>query len=208
MNTPKLIGLIGRAGVGKDTVRQMLVDEYGFDGIAFADPIRAMLGALLDMVHQHHGHMTQRELKEQPIPTLDVSYRELAQKLGTEWGRNLVDPALWVRVLAARVAAMRSMGAHHIVVSDVRAANEALWIVQNGGELWHIVRPSADPVREHSSEADVDFVALLRTRSIDNSGTLDALWLAVSDAMGDTPMSPFAQARELVFADAVKGVGA
>lgn len=207
MNTPKLIGLIGRAGVGKDTVRQMLVDEYGFDGIAFADPIRAMLGALLDMVHQHHGHMTQRELKEQPIPTLDVSYRELAQKLGTEWGRNLVDPALWVRVLAARVAAMRSMGAHHIVVSDVRAANEAHWIVQNGGELWHIVRPSAEPVREHSSEADVDIVAL-GSRRIDNSGTLDALWLAVSDAMGDTPMSPFAQARELVFADAVKGVGA
>ena len=47
MTRPRLIGLTGYAGTGKDTVRQILEDQYDLDGLAFADPIREMLSVLL-----------------------------------------------------------------------------------------------------------------------------------------------------------------
>jgi dephospho-CoA kinase len=48
MSKPFIIGLTGYAGSGKDTVRNILEAKHGFDGIAFADPIRDMLTALLE----------------------------------------------------------------------------------------------------------------------------------------------------------------
>jgi len=39
----KLIGLIGRARVGKDTVAHYLCRRYHFSHLAFADPMKEML---------------------------------------------------------------------------------------------------------------------------------------------------------------------
>ena len=58
-----IIGLVGAAGVGKDTVRQMLEENFDFAGIAFADPMRDMLGALLTAVREHPDALTDREQK-------------------------------------------------------------------------------------------------------------------------------------------------
>ena len=46
-----VIGLSGYASSGKDTVAQFLIEEHGFEKIAFADPIRNMLLAMNPIVH-------------------------------------------------------------------------------------------------------------------------------------------------------------
>jgi hypothetical protein len=180
MKPTHLIGLMGRAGTGKDTVRSILEQDFGAEGIAFADPIRSMLGALLS----EHGFSTewmyQREKKEQPIPGLGFSYRHLVQTLGTEWGRS-VDPDFWLRIATARVSALTASGATIIVVSDVRFPNEADWIKQQGGELWGIVRDMAEPVRDHESEREVSTID--PDQFIDNNGTVEDLWCVVSALM-------------------------
>lgn len=174
--TPRIIGLTGLAGTGKDTVRQMLENDHDFAGIAFADPIRDMITTLLKSacVTAPTAWISSRAHKEQDIPGLGASYRELAQNLG-DWGRA-ISPDFWVRAAAVRATGLLAQG-QSIVVSDVRYPNEAAWVRQLGGEIWRIDRPSAAPVRAHESERQVS--AVVADHTIINSASVDALWCAV-----------------------------
>lgn len=178
-----IIGLTGLAGSGKDTVRAMLEDAHGFTGLAFADPIRQMLRELLTSNCISTEWMDKRPLKEQPIPQLGVSYRHLAQTLGTEWGRQTVAPDLWLRMAAAYIdgIASETFAPPRFVISDVRFPNEADWVRSRGGVVWHIHRPGIEPVRAHASESSIEQIAV--DHAINNSGTLDGLAAEVARAM-------------------------
>lgn len=180
MTKPTLIGLSGLAGCGKDTVRLVLESQHDFDGIAFADPIRDMLSTLLETCGIGDEWMIDRDLKEQKIPEIGASYRQLAQMLGTEWGRA-IDQNLWVKIVAAKIAMFSRFEPAGIVISDVRFPNEAEWIHSQGGYVWKVLRPGTDPVRAHESEAfaetlPYDYVIL-------NSGTIPDLTGAVAAAL-------------------------
>jgi hypothetical protein len=146
-----LIGLAAPAGAGKDTVGGYLEDQYSFCALGFADPLRDMLGALLQNIDVDGAWMVERSLKEERMAVIGRSYRELAQSLGTEWGRHTVRQDLWVRIAAHRVAQIHALGSN-AVLTDVRYQNEADWITAQGGTLVRIYREDAQPVRLHSSE--------------------------------------------------------
>lgn len=187
-NTYNIIGLTGYAGSGKDTVRGVLAG-HGYLGMAFADPIRAMLGRLFDQAGVGLQYMHKREYKESIIPRLGVSYRHLAQTLGTEWGRT-VSPDLWLRIADGFIKDTNSAGelwsdgVPLFAISDVRFANEAQWVRDRGGVVWRINRPQAAAVREHSSEEEVGRIQV--DAEIDNSGSLDELKLNVALALANT----------------------
>lgn len=180
MTKPLLIGLTGYAGSGKDTVREILEQQHGIDGLAFADPIRDMLSALFDTCGVGDEWMTQRDLKERDIPAIGASYRKMAQLLGTEWGRA-IDPDFWLKIAGAKIAMYQKYDSQGVVISDVRFPNEAAWIKEQGGVIWHILRPGIDPVRAHASEALIkdlpyDYV-------IDNRGSIEDLGHSVGMAL-------------------------
>lgn len=175
---PHFIGLMGLAGVGKDTVRQILEDEHGYQGIAFADPIREMLTELFSLAGADQAYMHRRDLKEATIPQLGTSYRHLAQTLGTEWGRA-ISPDFWVRVTANRIGRMKPNTCW--VFSDVRFPNEVEFIRECMGVIWRIERPGIEPVRSHASEMYVQ--TMQADLVIENDGTLDALWSTVHELM-------------------------
>lgn len=177
---PQLIGLCGYAGTGKDTVRGILEQDHTYTGMAFAEPIRGMLRELFTSNGIDPAYMDERDLKEAEVPALGVSYRQLAQTLGTEWGRNL-QPDFWLRIASAFMDEQRLHGAQHFVVSDVRFVNEAQWVRENGGVIWRIHRPDASPVRAHVSEQEIDQIE--PDLVIDNSQSVDALWAAVDNAL-------------------------
>lgn len=180
MTKPLLIGLTGYAGSGKDTVREILEHRHEIDGLAFADPIRDMLTALFDTCGVDTDWMTDRERKEKPIPEIGASYRTLAQQLGTEWGRA-IDPDLWLKIAAAKIAMYRKYDSKGVVISDVRFPNEAAWIKAQGGVIWRIIRPGVEPVRAHASE---DMIASLPyDYVIDNRSTIDNLIHATRAAL-------------------------
>lgn len=181
-NTPQqplLIGLAGPAGSGKDTVRAILENKHDFCGLAFASPIRGMVRELLVANGCSADYMERRDLKEALIPGLGVSYRHLAQTLGTEWARVHFGDDFWVRTLATRVAWLRGQGRRLFVVSDVRFANEAGWIRAQGGEVWMIERPGLQPVRQHVSEC----VQFRVDQVLRNDGTLADLERATLNAL-------------------------
>lgn len=163
----KLIGLAGPARSGKDTVGQLLF-VHNFRTLAFADPIRKMLGAGFGFTDEHfHG-----ALKEVTIDWIGKSYRQMAQTLGTEWGRNQVNPDLWVLAAYERVKYFHSHG-YHAVITDVRFENEAEFVRSKGGVIWHIHRDGIAKVNAHASEAGVSFKE--GDQQIINNGTIHAL---------------------------------
>lgn len=183
MTKPLLIGLTGYAGSGKDTVREILEHKHDLDGLAFADPIRDMITALLESCGVKTDWITDRSLKEQIIPEFGVSYRQMAQELGTAWGRGLRDD-FWLRIAGTKIAMYQAYESPGVVISDCRFPNEAAWIKDNGGVIWHILRPGIDPVRAHASEAHIK--DLPYDYCIDNRGSIDDLIHATASAMAYT----------------------
>jgi hypothetical protein len=159
-----------------------VLQQHGYTGLAFADPIRAMLRELFTSAGIPLTYMTERHLKEQPIPQLGVSYRQLAQTLGTEWGRAL-GADIWVRIAAANMDEVlaATFGPVQFVISDVRFPNEENLIRQRGGQVWHVVRPGVAPVRPHESEAHAQ--AIPADYTILNDGTLQDLQATVLNAL-------------------------
>ena len=165
-----IIGLTGPAGSGKDTVADWLEAGHDFTRVALADPIRKGLCGMfgLSMTLFKPG------IKEQVIPWIGKSPRELMQTLGTEWGREMVAPDIWLRVAENVVAT--EPGAN-IVVTDIRMPNEVEWLRRLGGQLWHVRRPSCAPARAHSSEKGIP--AAPGDIIISNDGTLAELYIGV-----------------------------
>lgn len=153
-----LIGMTGKAGAGKDTSADYLVEHYGFKKLSFAGPLKAMLAA------GGFPEPADRELKEQAVPGFDFTWREAAQKLGTEWGRSL-DTNIWTKIVKCQII----NSPHSYVLSDVRHNNEADMIRELGGLILHIEGKQANLGSNsgHSSEAGVDFVT--GDRTVDNS---------------------------------------
>jgi hypothetical protein len=173
-----LIGICGPAGCGKDTVRDFLEFYHGFKGLAFADPFRNMLHELLTVTGVSYEYIIDRKLKEAEIPGLGVSYRRMAQTLGTEWGRDCLGADFWLNVADRRMADLRGRGCRKLVASDVRFANEAAWVRAQGGVVWLIDRPGVAPVQPHVTEA----MAFEPDTVVRNHGSLDELSRAVVEA--------------------------
>ena len=76
------------------------MDNLGYTKIAFADPLRFMIERLLHSAGYSYNeiHWFLNEGKEQDIEVIGASYRHLARTLGTEWGRNLIHPELWLKI--------------------------------------------------------------------------------------------------------------
>ncbi|MGT2507886.1 deoxynucleotide monophosphate kinase family protein [Cupriavidus basilensis] len=148
-----LIGITGRAGTGKDTAAAHLRAKHAFRQIAFADPLRDMLvaGFGLEPADFQPGR------KEEVHAHVGKSPRQLLQSLGTEWGRTLVAPDIWVRLAEARIRAQLVDGGRGVVVSDVRMENEADMIRKLGGTVIHLHRAGARRVAEHTSEHGIGF---------------------------------------------------
>lgn len=179
----RLIGLTGRAGCGKNTVGDMLSmlpegNGMPFELLAFAAPLKEMLDGLLDYLGEDYidvGDWDAREWKESPLKSIGVSPRRLAQTLGTEWGREMIHPDIWLKCAGHSVALLaEEEGVEHICFTDCRFENEASWIRGQGGEVWHILRPGIEPVEAHKSESGIVLVTSVDS-VVDNTGDLDAL---------------------------------
>jgi hypothetical protein len=177
-----LIGLCGAAGAGKNSVAEFLTDSDGctFMQMAFADPLYQCISTITGLPV---ARLKDRVVKEAVIPWLGKSPRQLLQSLGTEWGRDSVHPEIWIRIAMERAGQHLSVG-RCVVIADVRFNNEAQAIVDAGGEVWRVKRPGwrclADDAAAHQSEAGVSDHLIART--IDNSGSLDALRQQLSSA--------------------------
>lgn len=170
-----IVGLAGRKRCGKSTIAGVL-RQHGFLEASFASPIR-MFATFLLSPEMVGGHDWLDANKETPIDWLDgKTPRQVMQTLGTEWGRQMIHPDLWVRRLARMVDAST---APNFVISDVRFPNEADAIHGMGGIIVNVERTEIVGADEHVSEAGLapEYVDL----TFQNRGTLVEMRREVSD---------------------------
>jgi len=175
-----IIGLCGAAGAGKNTVAERLCLEHKFVPLAFADPLYAAVSAITGL---SVSQLQDRSRKENTLGWISCSPRKLLQTLGTEWGRNMIHPEIWVMATMQKV---ESYPEFNYCITDVRFANEAAAIKARGGVVWRVVRPGFGVLdgetASHESERGIpdEYV----DGEIINSGDVFDLNAAVDAAMG------------------------
>lgn len=170
-----LIGLYSPAKKsGKSEVARILTNEFGFQVIKFAEPLKNMLRSMyrdMGATPEQIEEMIEGKLKELPIPALHnkVSSRDLQNTLGTLWGRKTIYQDVWVDITKSRI---RSLNGASVVVDDVRFPNEFAAIKELGGRVVNIIRPGA-PAGSMLVDGLLDHYSF--DREILNTGTLEEL---------------------------------
>lgn len=161
-----LLCLCGAAGSGKSALARALSRDYGYKIVKFADPLKDMLRVLGLGDRELEG-----DLKELPSRILcGATPRYAMQRLGTEWGREMMGSELWVNAWKRRVEGL-PVGSL-VVVDDCRFPNELEAARGLGFAPLRIRREATREVRAHVSESALDGVWM---PEVWNDGTLDSL---------------------------------
>ena len=147
MNRP-IIAFTGIIGSGKTAAAMRLVEEHNFRRIRFAGPLKDMAYAFgLSWDHLDGS------LKEKPCDLIGgKTPREFMQLLGTEFGRNMIDPDIWIKAWVH--AAKQVPDGVGIVADDCRFPNEATAVrkLSSNARVVRIVREGQGSRQAHVSE--------------------------------------------------------
>jgi len=180
-----IIGLTGYAQSGKDTVAKILVEQYGFTRIAFADKIREFLyetNPMFDSIAGEPMFVKARvdrdgwdEAKKSP------HIRRLLQNSGVA-ARKIFGESFWVDQVLNNLDP-----ADNIVITDVRFVNEADSIkllcrfTNQDAQIWRIKRIGVAAVNGHVSEHEMDGYPV--DQIFTNNATIEDLELMVKTRM-------------------------
>ena len=142
-----IIGMLGFAGSGKGTVGDILVRDYGFKADSFAAPLKDAVSAMFGWDRNLLEGATEesRNWRNQVDPWWEkrvpgMTPRYALQLMGTEAGRNVFDPDIWLYSLERRM-----LSGNDYVITDVRFPNEMKFLRSIGGKIVR-VRRGEDPV--------------------------------------------------------------
>ncbi len=195
VKTPKLIGICGPIGAGKDTIAGTLVG-IGWMRYSMANPLKDLTARLFDWPRDMVEGSTDasRKWREQPDAWWserlgrEVTPRWALQYLGTEVMRQNFHNEIWVACMERFV----TQNNFDVVISDVRFPNEIEAVRRLGGEIWQVHRnPLPYWWDEAKAKGKVDGVHESETawipyepdRVFSNTGSLQDLRLAVLDAV-------------------------
>lgn len=175
-----LIGIIGCINSGKDTVGNIILENVNntceWEIKKFADKLKDIVCILLNCTREDLENRVFKETElsedwwyyklpnDQLISYLDenqpnfitkyelikLSPRKLLQLLGTDCGRNIIHPDIWVSSLFSEYYGKQS----NWIITDVRFPNEALKIKKKGGILIKMLRNIDNPLL-HESEIHI-----------------------------------------------------
>ena len=189
---PKLIGLGGKLRSGKDAFADYLVEHHGYVKMGMSDILHESAMAMNPIVDAYIDNdeisfapflqlVTYREATEKrgyvAAKEEFPEYRAFLQRMGTEFGRNIIDEDLWVDLTRDRIDDFMGRG-KSVVVTGIRFPNEIAMIREGelGFSIW-INRPGLVTTESHAAhasetgltEADFDIV-------VQNDGDLDELY--------------------------------
>jgi len=164
-----LIAIVGYKGTGKTTAADHLVAAHGFYKVKFAEPLKEMLRTM-GLTERH----LEGDLKEVPCDLLGgKTPRHAMQTLGTEWGRDIMDPDLWVRVWYEKVQFLIEDKCK-VVVDDLRFPNELKALHALGGYIFLINSQLRirQPKDDHASEKVMQLMDQEEYITLFNHGTV------------------------------------
>lgn len=157
-----IISLTGNMGVGKDTMADYLVSDYGFVKVSMADPFKRIAKDVYQFSDEElWGPSAERNKPDTRYPRADGTFltaRIVTQLLGNELSR-LAYPETWI-VYMKRVVEKIQAGSFYdekkgtyevpgkkssytgIIVSSCRFRNEIAAVQEMGGAAVRLVRPA------------------------------------------------------------------
>lgn len=173
-----IIGLTGYAQSGKDSVANILVSNYGYTRVAFADPIRELLYQMNPAV-KDGGYRVQSTVDAYGWDVAKTAFpevRNMLQNLGVG-ARKTFGDMFWVQQALRQVSPEGNF-----VITDVRYPNEAKAIREyDNAQIWRIKRSGVIPVNTHASEIAMDGEKV--DQIFVNNGTLEDLQVLISTRM-------------------------
>ena len=201
----KIIGVCGLIGGGKGTVADILVKDYGFEKVSFADSLKDMIAAVFGWPrHLLEGDTPEsREWREQRddwwserLSMPNLTPRWVLQFWGTDVCRVNFHEDIWIASLEKKIM-RKGMGSanklHNFVIPDTRFPNEINLIRKLGGEVWAVQRGDypdwmvnllthgEEPHDIHPSEWS--WVNANMNHLIRNDGTIEDLQTAVTNLL-------------------------
>jgi len=131
----------GKKGSGKTFLATSVIElnRHQFvEKLSFADPLRDMLSQIGFNELHFNG-----ELKNTDLPEFgNKSYRQIMQTLGTDWGRNMIDPDIWINCMNNRFNNISKDV--WLVVDDVRFENEYDFLKEKGFSIIKVISTTDD----------------------------------------------------------------
>ena len=140
-----IVGLVGFIGAGKGTVADLLVDRHDFEKESFANSVKDAVATIFgwDRALLEGDTPESRAWREQDDKFWSeklgkpFSPRLALQLMGTEAGRDVFHPDLWVHTVLRRC---ENAPYHNYVIADVRFPNEIKAIRESGGIIVRVKR--------------------------------------------------------------------
>jgi len=174
-----IFGITGFKEHGKDAFATFMVMHSGgqYRVTHFADRLKvivrevfsltASLPKLIAIDDYLDPLMGMAGLKLKPLGLVASSPRELLQYIGTEYIRG-ASPSYWLDIVA------KEMIQGNIIIADVRYLNEARLIMDKGGKIIRITRPT-DGVTEDMHISERENAQIKADYIVENRSTLDFL---------------------------------
>lgn len=160
-NTIMRIALTGFKGSGKDTVGQVLIDEYGFERYGIADPLKEVCRSIF----MFDDEQLYGSKKETPDPRWNgMRPRQAFQAIGTNLMHHLDEHIDELKPLFDGKGPwlhrfkmiMDQDPDKRWLITDCRFKHEAEFLRQQGFQIWRIYRDSrADNIDQHPSETEM-----------------------------------------------------
>lgn len=172
MKKKTIIAFAGPKGVGKTSLSLMIKGILGQGQIlSFADPIKDMV----EKMGIARSIINDPKLKNEKLDWLDKSPREILQTLGTDWGREMIDQDIWIKIAENSI---KQSDSDLIMFDDCRFQNEVDMIKRNGGHVVELYRPGFDEYTgEHKSELGIS--------DPDDEMNVDTLSFAAEDLIAE-----------------------
>ena len=147
----KIIGICGLIGGGKGTVADILVGEFGFEKLSFADTLKDTVAAVFswpryllegDTKESRDWRETVDHWWEARLAMPNLTPRWVLQYWGTDVFREHFHQDIWIASLEYKLSRAKKSTAHYnnIVIPDTRFPNEINMIRKLGGEVWGVKR--------------------------------------------------------------------
>ena len=137
--------MCGLIGSGKGTVADILIDQYNFKKISFADKLKDAVSEMFEWPRQMVEGVTpqSRDWRERPDPFWsdeigrNITPRHVLQVFGTECMRQGFFDGVWVSLVKKKI---KDNPETNWVLPDTRFPNEVNMIKSIGGSVWRITR--------------------------------------------------------------------
>ena len=161
--SPLLIGIVGQNRAGKDTLAQYLVENYQFRQYSLAQPIKDIARILFNF----NEDQLEGNAKEKIDDEWGISPRQFFQQFGTEimqkdiynylpgLKQKIPIKTFWISKTIKNIQNDRTNGQLKHVIADVRFLHEANQILEMGGYLIKIERPSKEEIKENNDFNDI-----------------------------------------------------